>query len=132
MTRLPFEVVESGPPPTPAPPMTRPVLIGAMSMGCLIGALVLLVDTVAPGQIAAIAGFVDPAAAVLVGTTHLPLGLLTVSVAMNAVFYGLLAMIALVAMTLAGVRSTFERHHWLMLGGLMSALMVTARIAIFH
>src|SRR6185295_3399536 len=107
-------VVELRHPPVPAPPMTLPVLLRTTGAGCLIGVLVLAIDAWAPGRIGALVGYVDPAAVRLVGGGPLPLTLLGVSVAMNGAFYGLLAMIALVAMTLGGIRASFERHHWVL------------------
>ena len=120
-------IVETPRAPMPAPPMTRPVLVRAMLTGCGIGALVLAIDAVAPGRIGPLAGYLDPAAAVLIGIPRLPLMVLGISVAMNAVFYGMLAMIALVAMTFAGVRASFHRRHWMTLGTLVLVMMV-----VFH
>lgn len=118
--------------PQPAPPMTLPVLLRAMLAGCGVGVLVLAIDALVPGRISGIAGVIDPAAAILVGTGRLPFAVLGLSVAMNAAFYGLLSMIALVAMTLAGIRTRFGRQHWLVLGTVMTGLMVVARITLFH
>lgn len=121
-------VVEIPRAPTPAPPMTVPVLVRAMLTGCGIGALVLAIDAVAPGRIGPFAGYVDPAAAILVGIPRLPLMALGLSIVMNAVFYGMLAMIALVTMTFAGVRAHFKGQHWLVLGSLMTGMMVAFRL----
>ena len=125
-------VVEMRNPPMPAPPMTVPVLLCAILAGCLVGVLVLAVDAIQPGRVSAVARVIDPAAAILVGTGRLPFAILGLSVAMNAAFYGLLSMIALVAMTLAGARAHFERQHWVTLGTLVIAMMVAFRIVAFH
>jgi hypothetical protein len=124
-------IVELPRPPIPAPPMTVPVLLRAVGIGCAVGVLVLMVDRWAPGRIAPLVRYLDPAATLLIGGGPLPASLLGLSVAMNGVFYALIAMVALVGMTVAGVRASFERHHWLMLGTLMLGMMA-ARVAMFR
>ena len=122
--------------PVPAPPMTVPVLLGAALAGCAIGLVLLVIDAVVPGRVYPVVLVADPPAFVLVGGLPLPwfqaISIAAVSVLMNGAFYGMLGLIALVAMTFAGVRSTFERRHWVTLGTLMMAMLVVTRIVAFH
>ena len=122
--------------PLPAPPMTVPVLVGAALAGCGIAVVLLAIDAVVPGRVYPVVLFADPPAFVLVGGLKVPLfqaiAIAAISVLMNGAFYGMLGLIALVAMTFAGVRSTFERRHWVTLGTLMAAMMVVTRIVAFH
>jgi len=131
-----METIEIPNRPVPAPPMTVPVLRSAMLAGCTVGLVLLLIDAVAPGRVYPVVLVADPPAFILIGGLTAPLvqalTIAAVSVLMNGAFYGLLGLIALVAMTLAGVRSTFRRSHWMTLCSIMVAMMVAFRIAAFH
>jgi len=119
--------------PTPAPPMTVPVLIGASGIGSVIAILLLAIDAAAPGRLAPIVRIADPAAMVLIGAVRLAppwLPVIAISVLMNAALYGMIALTALIAMTVAGVRSTFQPAHWLALVAI-TALLLVARAILF-
>jgi hypothetical protein len=122
--------------PQPAPPMTVPVLRSAVLTGCTIGLVLLLIDAVVPGRVYPVVLVVDPPAFVLIGGLSVPLfqaiSIAAISVLMNGAFYGMLGLIALIAMTFAGVRSTFQRRHWVTLGTLMTFMMIAVRFAAFH
>jgi hypothetical protein len=120
--------------PTPAPPMTVPVLIGASVTGSVIAILLLAIDGGAPGRLAPIVRVADPAAMVLIGAVRLAPGpwlpVIAISVLMNAALYGMVALTALIAMTVAGIRSTFQPAHWLALVAI-TALLLVVRATLF-